>query len=57
MDKKIVFFQPPHFLFASAGPGTVITTMRMSDGPVSITHEFWKQGGQFIKLRSIKQGL
>ena len=42
MDKKIVFFQPPHFLFASAGPATVITTLQMSDGPVSITHEFWK---------------
>ena len=38
-------------------PGLVITTLRISDGPVSITHEFWKEGGQFIKLRSIKEGL
>ena len=33
------------------------TNLWKSDKPVSIKHEFWKRLGQFVKIRSMQEGL
>ena len=35
---------------------TVTTNLWKSDKPVSITQEFWKLLGQFVKIRSMQEG-